>query len=445
MSRRSLLASIWAAVIFSTAPAWADSSDQIKLLASDGGWLDHFGQSVALDGDVAVVGATRLGDDESAYVFRFDGSNWVEEDKLTPPDGVANEYFGYAVALNGEVAMVAAGGAAYIFRYQDPNWVREAKLQVPGIGPTAIVLQGNLLAVKGEVAVVGALLDDDAGYLAGAAHVFRYKGGIWQEEAKLFADDAAANQLFGCSVALDGELILVGASDRSGGPGAAYIFRYEDPNWIQQAKLTAPDGERGDHFGQSLALKGNKALIGAPLDDVNYRYTGSAYVFKYEDPNWLFEAKLTASDAYLYNGLGSSVALADDMALVGAPNFASSHPPDGDVYVFRFDGVNWYQNGKVYAFDKHGGDSFGNSVALSGDRALVGARFNNELGKHAGAAYIFDASCIYDLTGDFNYDCSVNLLDYAIVGVQWLIDCRDEPLDPACYFKMVDTEEQKFR
>ena len=442
MLKRNAIVSILTFILLSSSAVWAVDNDQIKMLASDGGWLDHFGQSVALDGDVAVVGATRFGDDESAYVFRFNGANWVEDAILTPPDGVTEECFGYSVALDGEVAAVAAAGAVYMFRYQDPNWVREAKLEVPGIGHPAVLMKLDLLAVQGDVAVAGALLDFDFGNRAGAAHVFRYNGGSWHEEAKLFADDPEAEQLFGCSVALDGELILVGADEaRSHGPGAVYVFQYQDPNWVRQAKLTAPDGQVGNHFGQSVALKGNKALVGAPYNDV----AGSAYVFEYEQPNWLFEAKLTASDPIWRDGLGTSVALADDMALVGAPILFFGTVPAGAVYVFRFDGVNWYQNGKGYAFDRYGGDRFGYSLALSGDRTLVGARFNSELGKHAGAAYIFDASCLYNLTGDFNNDCRVNLQDYASLGSQWLINCRHQPLNTDCFHKPVVFEENKLQ
>ncbi|KPK72508.1 MAG: hypothetical protein AMJ79_15680 [Phycisphaerae bacterium SM23_30] len=438
MSRRSVLGSIWAVVILSTAPTWAAGSDQIKLLASDGAEGDIFGWSVALDGNVALVGSYGHVVEEAAYVFRYDGTNWVQEAKLNSPEG--DYEFSHSLAIDKDVAAVASSGAVNMYRYQEPNWIQEARLDVPGVGISAVLMQSNLLALEGNVAVVGALFDDDAGDCAGAVYVFRYNGNSWQEEAKLFAADAKERQYFGCSVALDEDLIIVGASEVRTGPGTAYIFRYQDHIWKQEAKLTKPGGLKGDLFGHSVALCKQKALVGA----IGTR-SMSAYVFQYQDPNWALEAKLTAADVDWGDNLAASLVLTDEMALIGAPGNGQPSTGPGKVYIFRHDDTGWYEHGKVYAFDKEGEDLFGYSIALSGDRALVGARFNSELGKHAGAAYIFDASCIYNLTGDFNNDCRVNFLDYTSLGAQWLIDCRDESSNQACFYKSVIFEENKFQ
>jgi hypothetical protein len=112
-----------------------------KLLASDGGADDYFGRAVAVSGDTAILGAPRKDDNGSdsgaAYVFRFDGASWVEEAKLLASDGEPGDQFGTAVAVCGDTVAVSAvadddngtaAGAVYVFRHDGFNWIKEAKL-----------------------------------------------------------------------------------------------------------------------------------------------------------------------------------------------------------------------------------------------------------------------------------------------------------------------------
>ncbi len=244
---------------------------------------------------------------------------------------------------------------------------------------------GVAVAVAGDTAVIGADLDDDNGLSSGSAYVFLYNGMVWEENAKLTASDGAEGDLFGRSVAVAGDTVVVGAAlddDRGNESGSAYVFFYSGTAWEEDAKLTASDGGPFDLFGQAVAVAGDTALVGAEGDD---GLSGSAYVFFYNGMVWEEDAKLTASDGAQGDLFGRSVAVAGDTALVGADDQTGA----GAVYVFRHDGMNWSEEAKLMASDGAQGDLFGRSLAVAGDTALVGARGDDDQGSASGSAYVF--------------------------------------------------------
>ena len=320
----------------------APQTQETKLIGSDAGIGDLYGWSVALDGDVAVVGAVY--DDNNndmsgaAYVFRRYGQTWVEEAKLTGSDVVFEDH------------------------------------------------QARMVAVNGDVILVPATYDNDNGYHAGAVYVFRWDGANWNEEAKLVASDGAAEDYFGYGVAVHGDLILVGAKgddDNGVDAGSAYIFRWDGANWNEEAKLLASDGGAGDYFSFSVAVQDNVALLSAVYDDDQGTDSGSAYVFRWNGLAWDEEAKLMAEDGTAHDQFGWSVSLSNGVALIGADGVANQ---SGAAYIFRWDGADWNAEAKVTAEPLSANDQFGKSVSLDGDVALVGAYGTNSW---TGAAYRF--------------------------------------------------------
>ena len=157
----------------------------------------------------------------------------------------------------------------------------------------------NSIAASGDTAVVGAYLDDDAGTSSGSAYIFVRAGASWSEQAKLTASDAAARDLFGQAVSIDGDTVVVGSffdDDAGSHSGSAYIFSRSVDTWRQQAKLTTIDPAEADQFGSSVSVNGDAAVVGAPFDDDLGGDSGSAYVFRRVGANWIQEAKLTAND-----------------------------------------------------------------------------------------------------------------------------------------------------
>ena len=251
------------------------------------------------------------------------------------------------------------------------------------------------LTIQGDVAVVGAPLDDDLGSTSGSAFVFRRNGGVWAEEATLQASDGAAGAFFGTSVSLDGDVIVVGAfGDASQGTdsGAAYVFRRVGASWIEEQKLVASDAATLDRFGSAVAVSADAILVGAhqnddacPLDPACD--SGSGYVFRFDGASWSEEQKLLASDMTVGDQLGRAVTLDGDVAVLGTPEeIIKGGTEPGAAYVYRFDGTSWAEEIKLQASDLLVDDRFGTSVSLSGDTLLVGADGH---ASGAGAAYVF--------------------------------------------------------
>jgi uncharacterized repeat protein (TIGR01451 family) len=376
-----------------------------KLTAHDKAFSDYFGQSVSVSGDRMIIGA--YGDDErgytdsgSAYIFERDLGDWNEEAKLVASDGAAYDYFGYSVALSGERVIVgayadddrgASSGSVYIFeRDESGEWQQEAKLTA-GDGSSNDYF-GYSVAMSGNWAIVGAPYDDDQGSSSGSAYIFeRDENGDWSQAAKLTAGDYAYSAYFGYSVAIDGDRVIVGAYNEDGQEesdvGSAYIFGYDGNDWQLEAKLIPPDGQYRDYFGYSVALSGERAIVGAYQDDDRQNTdVGSAYVFKRDGTSWGQEVKLTAGDGAAYDYFGSSVALSGDRAIVGAYGDDDQGNTTGAAYVFSRDANGWQQRIKLTASDGAANDRFGHSVAASGYTTIIGA---NQDDANTGAAYVF--------------------------------------------------------
>ncbi len=405
----------------------------VNLVASDAATRDEFGSSVAVSGDTAVVGAYLDGhaggyDAGSAYVFVRSGEVWTEQAKLTASDAAASDYFGYSVAISGDTAVIGAdgddhaggtnAGAAYVFVRSGGVWTEQAKLTASDAAYKDRF--GRSVAVSGDTAVIGARNDDHAGGThAGSAYVFVRSGAVWTEQAKLTASDAAADDWFGCSVAVSGDTAVIGAryDDHAGGTdaGSAYVLVRSGGVWTEQAKLTASDAGADDWFGWSVGASGDTAVIGAlGADPAEGEDAGSAYVFVRSGEVWTEQAKLTASDTTAYDYLGGSVAVSGATAVIGAVGGADPAEGEdaGSAYVFVRSGGVWTEQAKLTASDAAAYDWFGSSVAVSGDTAVIGAERDDYAGGYdAGSAYVFDLNC--RPPGDFDGDRDVDLGDYA--------------------------------
>jgi hypothetical protein len=254
------------------------------LKAGDGAAGDQFGFSVALGGDIALVGAPDWNSGVgTAYVFERQGETWRQWAELSASDGAAGDQFGFSVALDGNIALIGAPGkdtgigAAYVFERRGASWHQQARLAA-GDGLPGDEL-GTAVALSGRSALVGAGSPFNAH--AGAAYIFGYRGESWRRQAKLTASDGAARDQFGLSVALNGNTALVGAPFNAHG-GAAYVFGHQGVRWLQQAKLTASDGKARDQFGLYVALGGAIGLVGAPG---KHGSTGVVYTFAHGAPS----------------------------------------------------------------------------------------------------------------------------------------------------------------
>ena len=257
---------------------------------------------------------------------------------------------------------------------------------------------GYSVAISGLRALVGAPYDNFYYADGGSAHVFGYDSvtGTWKQEARLIAADCESWHYFGNAVSLSGHKALIGSKGDGVFTGSAYLFGYDSVSgtWQQEAKLLASDGDYDDQFGYSVALFGDRALVGAKFEEDNGFRAGAAYVYHYESASgkWQEEAKLVASDGTSSAEFGFSVSLSDDRALIGARNASSPNGRTGAAYLFRYDTVSgtWQEEAKLLASDCDSYDHFGESVSLSGTRALIGAIYgDDDNGQTTGSAYVF--------------------------------------------------------
>ncbi|MBD8526798.1 FG-GAP repeat protein [Pseudomarimonas arenosa] len=377
-------------------------SQQTKLSAIDGAPSDLFGRDVDLDGDIALAGVPlddilTVANQGSAHVFKRSAGNWAAQKKLTASDGTEGDWFGYAVAISSDTAIIGAlfddingdvdRGAAYVFARVGDSWVFEDKLSA--LDGAAGDRFGHAVAVSGDTALVGAYLDQiGANASQGSAYVFVRESNAWEQQQKLVSADGAAGDRFGIAVAMDGDTALVGANrdDVVGvDQGSAYVFTRSGSAWTQQAKLTAPDGATDDRFGISVALNGDTALAGAYAHDVGATSNqGSAYVFTGAGSSWSAPIKLTSDDGATDDFFGVSVALSGDDAVIGALGTAQ-----GAAYVFTRDAGVWTQQAKLVASDGTSSDAFGIAVAIHSNRAVVGAYLDDAPALDQGSAYLF--------------------------------------------------------
>lgn len=318
-----------------------------KLISSDGKASDYFGYSVSLSGTTAVVGAylADIGptiNQGAAYLFRhIDTATGAttQDAKLISSDGAESDQFGNSVSISGNTVLVGANwadingtvnqGAAYLFRNTDTavGTVTQNVKLIASDGMTNTHFGGNV-TLQGSTALVGAV-GDSAGQ--GAAYLFRIASdatGTINQNAKLAASDGGATDNFGNSVSLSGSDALVGAQNTDFGAttdrGAAYFFRNaaNATGFItENVKLTASDGVAYDYFGSSVSLSGSTALIGARSEDGAFSNQGAVYLFRIANdaPVVITEnVKITASDAAANDSFGMSVRLDGDAFVIGS-------------------------------------------------------------------------------------------------------------------------------
>lgn len=366
------------------------------LKASNTGAADSFGDSLSLSGNLLVVGA---------------------------PGEASN-----AKGVNGNQADDSAksSGAVYVFRREGTQWIQEAYLKASN--PEASDLFGYSVSLSGDTLAVGAPLEDskatgsggdqnDNGALSsGAVYVFKRSGTSWTQQAYLKASNTGADDRFGRAVSLSEDTLAVGAygedskatgmngdqSDNStGDSGAVYMFQRSGTSWTQHAYLKASNTGPGDLFGVSLFLVGDALVVGAMGEaskatgidgnqaDDSAKNSGAVYVFQRSGASWIQQAYLKASNTGTDDYFGYNLCLQGDTLAVSAVGESSSArglngdqaddsaKGSGAVYLFQRSGSTWTQRAYLKASNTEAGDRFGTDVALSGGSLAVGAEWED--------------------------------------------------------------------
>ncbi|WP_244247563.1 FG-GAP repeat protein [Leptospira yasudae] len=434
----------------------------------------YFGYNLAISGDTMVIGAYRESsnqttitngptastdtssmDSGAAYVFRNVSGSWIQEAYLKASNANSNDRFGISVSISGNTIVVGASldggsGSAYVFQRTGTTWVQEAILKASNFDSGDLF--GSDVAINQDVIVVGAQSEDsnqntitngttastnNSKSDSGAAYVFRRAAGVWTQEAYLKAPNSDNGDFFGSSVSIAGNTIAIGAYQESSqsasingttasadnskfAAGAVYVYQRSAGIWVQEAFLKASNLDSSDRFGSSVAIVGNTLTVGAPLEDSNMGAVingttassdnsngsaGAAYVFERVGSVWSQSAYLKAPNVQGGDQFGTSVAIDGETIVVGAINEGSNQttvtngilnnwndkaPQSGAAYLFQRSSGAWGMNAYLKAPNPDVADLFGISVAISGNRIVVGA--SQECGNQATVTYGSNAS-----------------------------------------------------
>lgn len=441
---------------------------------------DGFGAAVAMSGNTLVVGApfedssaffvngnqldNSAPDSGAAYVFVRSGSSWTQSAYLKATNSSSYSLFGASVAISGNTIVVGAtgddvravnAGAAYVFIPSGSTWTQQSLLRASNAGEDDHF--GSSVGIAGNTIVIGASgesssatgIDGDQGDnsapASGAVYVFVRAEGetIWAQQAYIKASNTESNDVFGSSIALARDTLVVGAcgegSNATGvngneddnnalGAGAAYVFARSGTTWTQQAYLKASNTDQGDQFGWSVGAFGDTVAVGALAEasnavgvngnqaDNSAAQSGAAYVFARTPGSaaWDQRAYLKGASTEADDNFGYSVGVSDDLIVIGAPNEDSgvtgingdqaNNTADGSgaAYVFVYVNNTWIQQAYIKAFNSDADDMFGASVAISGEMVVVGAPGEaslhtgpgdvggDNMAPRTGAAYVFE-------------------------------------------------------
>ena len=382
-------------------PVFSQPASFDQLVASRNVADQDFGYAIDLDRDIAVVGAFRNSDglilgSGAVFIYQFDGVAWEEEAMLeeTEPDFL--NWFGWDVAVSGDVLVVSSrngdqsslnGGDVSVYRRVNEQWVYEAgltpSLSVMGDYGVAVEVDRDLIAVGDPV--------------NSAVHLFRYDGANWVMEQVLEQPDPGIQDQFGAALAIDGDRILVSAFNADDATwnqaGRLFIYKYDGAQWQEEAILESINSNNIANLGVAVSLEGEWAIAGAPLDKEAYGSTAGAVLIYHNDGNiWSVHSKIFPSDGPGFYQFGSGVALSGHRLAVGADNwFPLSGGGTGKVYLFAYDVEldAWVETGAVIPDELPQGANFGHDVSMQDDVLLVGApEYDGDL-ENMGAAFLF--------------------------------------------------------
>lgn len=374
-----------------------------RLVAPLPGDGEELGRSVAVGPGVIVVGApgyvlrdSALYPAGEAHVFVGGGGHWRHRQRLVAFDREHGDSFGRSVAIDGDTIAVGAehddhgdvanAGSVYVFVRTGRTWALERKLVAPD--PVTEAHFGHSLALEGDTLAVGTWATD-------TVYVFERTGAWWSEPQIVTALPEQAGN-FGHTIALDGDRLVVGAEWRWSPSaqvtaGGASVFERINQEWVLEQDLAAADPGGDDAFGSSVAIAGDLIVVGAPQDDDGFsESSGSAYVFTRVGGEWTELQKLVPCDASPWQQFGWSVAVTGANLLVGSPWYSSGSVwRSGCIYLFRPVGGSWEPSCLLTARAAAPSDLLG-EIAIFGHTAVLGARLADVDGRaDAGAAYVF--------------------------------------------------------
>lgn len=371
-----------------------------------------FGSAVDIESDYAVI-SSLIDYTGKVYVLKYADENWEILCELQPSNPHRAMFFGSSVSISGDHIVVGAygenlagnySGAAYVFERNENGWEDATETAILRASDAAIRdYFGHAISVSGNNIVVGAYKKDDNGPNSGAAYLFTKSSRGWHnmyETAKLTATDNEEEDLFGSSVDISNDHVVIGAyyhRESAIWSGIAYVYSKPDKGWqdmTETAKLSPSDDDEYQRFGYSVSISGENIVVGSIAARGNHIYSGAAYVFTMPSVGWenmTETAKLVSSNGYIGDRFGAAVYISGDAIVVGA-NSEEDETSTGETYVFYKEGDTWSNQSEtaiLSASDFESEDLFGYAVAISENHVISTSTLDNDRGFQSGAAYTF--------------------------------------------------------
>ncbi len=368
--------------------------------------LGSFGNKVAINETQMVVSAygeslesvNRVG---SVYIFEFNGSDWVLEQKLNASDPAENNYFGSSIDLDKGMLAIGAdkdgnstnadgAGAVYLFIKEKGVWEQSQKLIAPN--EQHFNKFGSHVQIDSNKIFVSSVSDEALGQFGGHVHVFEQHGLNWVQSIDLGPVTGSDDNEQNFALAADNNELLIGASGDDtvdDEAGSFSSFSFDNIQWIENDKVNMALGSARNYYGNTTKIEADHMMIGSYGDDQVGRESGAVYSYKFSNGEWIQEAKIYAENPNPYQSFGYAIDINDLRAIIGAPSFDVITNDPGSAYIYNYTNGNWVYETKITASDGVDDDYFGGSVSIYGDYALIGATGSDTFGDRSGAAYIF--------------------------------------------------------
>ncbi len=358
-----------------------------QLLASHEPGIDYFGVRLSSDGNRVVVGTLSA----INYIYEWNGSAWLQQARLVPDEIDTSSASFNAWTISGDRAVVRLQDGVYVYARDGSAWRQQARLPV-SIDRGGVAIEGNRI-------VLGDPYHDDDRFTSGGApgpgivHVFDWDGSRWLKTASLLPSDGLNFDHFGMSVVLDGDHLAVFNVNFDEGSrldnGRVHFFEWNSETWVESGIF----GPLGSSYTNSIAIDSDRVIAGQ-VNGVYVDGYGQAIVFDWDGQAWRetvrvdIPTKCAAVSSNLFNGFGTTVALEDDIAVVGAPADPEASG-EGTVYVYAWEGGQWNQIQKLKAPIPTPGARFGASLALARGVVFIGAPLDKANGSGTGAVYTY--------------------------------------------------------
>ena len=374
-------------LLFTGFLASATAAQIFKLPAPDTVAGNFFGGSVAVDGNIAVVGSTGYSgcgaNSGAAFVYeKSDSNSWAQTHILQPSDCQEDHFFGKTVALSGKRILVTSfrsafnqhvSNGAYVFEKKGDKWIQTARFSDPDRGEFGTF--GSAIALSGDRFIVTAAGVGSGREARGAGYIFE-KGpdSLWAQTDRITSESLRFNGVFGTSCDLDGNRVAISSSSYvPGQPGRISVFDYDTSNatWSFTQSINNVMA-----FFMPLDLDGDRLLIGESKAGKNQ--SGRVRMFEFDGSKWRQTSTLSPQLPYASGSFGSLVSFNQNTILVVGfdEQLELSYNVDRVVYIFHRSEDTWVQRSILDV----GSPFFGTSLSVSGTTALIGQSPENQPG-----------------------------------------------------------------